>query len=127
MMPSPSTGALTLDTKAKTMYRGGERAGERDRPSGVTAGRGVPAEKEKEQLRRNLSLLKKKMHSQAGSRRSQVGGWRLYVPVLVLISAFFSTGSRGNGLGGRYSSRGPTERHRPVRAQGATLRPVHTR
>lgn len=89
-MPSPSTGALTLATKAKTMYRGRGRgrglgcegADEGDRPPGAEfgrgtgrgrgRGRGMPAEKE--QLRRNLSLLKKKMHSQAGSRRSQVGG-----------------------------------------------------
>lgn len=74
MMPSPSTGALTLAAKAKTMYRGGDRADDREHPPGIAAGRGagrgVPAEKE--QLRRNLSLLKKKMHSQAGSRRSQV-------------------------------------------------------
>lgn len=58
MMPSPSTGNLTI------YNRGGGGAD----PSSVEEG--VPAEKE--QLRRNLSLLKKKMHSQAGSRRSQV-------------------------------------------------------
>lgn len=93
MMPSPSTGALTT---AKTMYRGGEMGqgeGERDlgrlpeqggRPGGGR-GRGIPAEKEKEQLRRNLSLLKKKMHSQAGSRRSQVR-----VPAGAMGDFFFS-------------------------------------
>eukprot|EP00752_Nemacystus_decipiens_P005609 g5077.t1 len=76
MMPSPSTGSLTLATEAKTMYRGGGRTHEREHPSGIAGerGRGIPAEKE--QLRRNLSLLKKKMHSQAGSRRSQSAGPR---------------------------------------------------
>lgn len=82
MVPSPSTGALTVATKAKTVYRGGDKADERQHHSGIAAGgRGIPAEKE--QLRRNLSLLKKKMHSQAGSRRSQVrGGACLMFPCL---------------------------------------------
>jgi len=72
------------------MYRGGERTqgeGERDLgglpAQGGGRGRGVPAEKE--QLRRNLSLLKKKMHSQAGSRRSQVRVRLALVGVIVVF------------------------------------------
>ncbi|CAN0400145.1 unnamed protein product, partial [Ectocarpus sp. 12 AP-2014] len=69
MMPSPSTGNLTA------AYRGGDdRFGGDDEGVNPTIERGVPAEKE--QLRRNLSLLKKKMHGQAGSRRSQSAGPR---------------------------------------------------
>ncbi|CAM9373377.1 unnamed protein product [Ectocarpus fasciculatus] len=69
MMPSPSTGNLTA------AYRGGDdRFGGADEGVDPPVERGVPAEKE--QLRRNLSLLKKKMHGQAGSRRSQSAGPR---------------------------------------------------
>ncbi|CAB1119581.1 unnamed protein product [Ectocarpus sp. CCAP 1310/34] len=69
MMPSPSTGNLTA------AYQGGDdRFGGDDEGINPTVERSVPAEKEK--LRRNLSLLKKKMHSQAGSRRSQSAGPR---------------------------------------------------
>lgn len=72
MMPSPSTGNLTA------AYRGGDdRFGGDDEGINPTVERGVPAEKE--QLRRNLSLLKKKMHGQAGSRRSQV--WTKYARI----------------------------------------------
>lgn len=63
MMPSSSIGSLALygDSGVKEGH-------------GVDDVRGETTEfpAEKEQLRRNLSLLKKKMHSQAGSRRSQV-------------------------------------------------------
>ncbi|CAM9121210.1 unnamed protein product [Ectocarpus sp. 6 AP-2014] len=69
MMPSPSTGNLTA------AYRGGDdRFGGDDEGMNPPVERGVRAEKE--QLRRNLSLLKKKMHGQAGSRRSQSAGPR---------------------------------------------------
>lgn len=75
MMPSPSTGKLTaaVAAAATAMYRGHGNADYRDGGGGAGGGGnggGVPAEKE--QLRRNLSLLKKKMHGQGGSRRSQV-------------------------------------------------------
>lgn len=73
MMPSPSTGNLTA------AYRGGDdRFGGADEGVDPPVERGMPAEKE--QLRHNLSLLKKKMHSQAGSRRSQV--WAKTFPYL---------------------------------------------
>ncbi|CAM9480827.1 unnamed protein product, partial [Scytosiphon promiscuus] len=72
LMPSPSTGKLTA-AAATAVYRGHGVGGDRD-GGGGTAAAGVPAEKD--QLRRNLSLLKKKMHGQAGSRRSQSAGPR---------------------------------------------------
>lgn len=133
-MPSPSTGAMTSATNAKTTYTrgGGERADDgREGPPEAMAGggrgggggrgRGVPAGKE--QLRRNLSLLKKKMHSQAGSRRSQVGGTGVggasmffcLVPgsgLSAFLLARVCDGIAQVGLGLLHAT------HRPVRAQG---------
>lgn len=71
MMPSPSTGALSV-------YIGGGGVG-----SAQGSAEGAPAEKE--ELRRNLSLLKKKMHSQAGGRRSQVSAARHIVYTFLLL------------------------------------------
>lgn len=63
MMPSPSIGSLPL-------YRDPDETNGRcvDHLGGETPELAA----EKDQLRHKLSLLKKKMHSQAGSRRSQV-------------------------------------------------------
>lgn len=59
------------------MYRssGGNNEGTPDNDQSVEEELNRPAERE--QLRRNLSLLKKKINSQAGSRRSQVGGEKI--------------------------------------------------
>lgn len=67
MMPSSSIGSFALYGDSDLMDRRG---------IGDFRGETTELPAEKEQLRRNLSLLKKKIHSQAGSRRSQVK-WRL--------------------------------------------------